>query len=94
MNKIYEIQIYAFQSNYNYPICASVVVQKYFYVLKSCDSISEQQSFVAIITSTLSTFKSFSHVTFKYIQVIFCLFESKELWKVLPWKKLPVILSK
>lgn len=66
------------------PSVPLAVVQKYFYVLKSCDSISEQQSFVATITLTISTFKSFSHVTFKYIQVIFCLFESKELWKVLP----------
>lgn len=50
MNKINEIQIYAFQNNYNYPICASAVLKKYFNVLKSFDSISEQQSFVTTIT--------------------------------------------
>lgn len=50
MNKIHEIQIYAFQNSYNYPICASAVLRKYFYVFKSFDSTSEQQSFVATLT--------------------------------------------
>lgn len=75
MNKKHEILIYAFQNNYNYPICASAVLKNYFYVLKSFDSISEQQSQVGAITWALSTFKGFSHVTFKCIQIIFCLFE-------------------
>lgn len=61
MNKIHEIQIYAFQKNYNYPICASAVLK----------------NICMLNLLTLYLNNSFSHVTFKCIQVILHLFEDE-----------------
>lgn len=35
MNKVHEIQIYTWQSNYNYSICTCAVLKNYFYAVKS-----------------------------------------------------------